>query len=325
MTKRGIVKNLVLALFAVVLVLGLNKTQTFAKHDYHYGNTTTETTASVTWDKEPYGTENKVTTFKIYWNEGPYTNWDNYNFCATGANTISFSKLKPGTVYSINVQCDYVDSEGNTHENMNVTHGKFVTKPGKIANVKITPATKGKSMTVTWDGQAAVDYEYMVTDLKGKAIKGLSGKVEETYKITPNKVKISGVNTKTTSYLVKVRGYFTSDGKKYVGPWSNVAASLAPVNVKKATFSNKKITVKWAGVTGATEYLVAVSTNAKTGFKLKARTNSKTLSYSFSKLNGKKVSSSKKYYVYVVAKVKLNGKTVKTPKGTPVLVKVIEK
>ena len=72
----------------------------------------------------------------------------------------------------------------------------------------------------------------------------------------------------------------------------------------------KTLTASWKKVAGATSYTVYVSTKQKSGYK--KVTTTKKESYKITKYGKKKLSSNKKYYVYVVANTKVGKTTYKS-------------
>ncbi len=295
-------------MLVLVAMLGLTKTQAaaaaFKGHEYNFVNTATKTTATIQWSKD-----DSVLGYKIYFNEGSFTDWDNYRFftAGAGATSITFTGLKPGTLYSVNIQ-----AETATNENQNVAHLKVVTLPDKVKNVEVSTLGGGSKLVVTFDQQTACDYEYRVTNLKGKVIPKLSGVKEAKYNL-PGKIQIKNADAKKNAYIVSVRAKYKLAGKTVYGDWSKPVALLPKVSIKSATIENGKIIVAWDKVADATEYLVYASTS-KNGTYTKVGTAKKSAtSLTFTKYKGKALSSRKTYYVGIVAKTKLKKDVFKTP------------
>ena len=112
-------------------------------------------------------------------------------------------------------------------------------------------------------------------------------------------------------YNVQVRGYITVNGQKYYDKWSDKAYLFTQPMVKKASVSGSKLKITWSKVSGVTGYDVYVSAKEKSGYKKVKSLSSSKSSVTVSKLGGKKFSSKKTYYIYIVGKKKV-GKTTYT-------------
>lgn len=311
-------------MLVLVAMLGLTKTQALAagSHVYNFVNEATKTTAKIEWSADFYG--DKVPSgFIIYYNEGAAIDWNNYRIATAGADarSFTFTGLKPGTYYAVNVQASMVDKEGNSYPNMNVLHAHIITLPDKIKNVEVSTLSSGTKLVVTFDQQSGCDYEYRVTGLNGKIIPKLSGVKEANY-ILPGKITIKNANAKKNGYLVSVRSKFKLAGKMVYGDWSKPVAVLPKVKVNSATMKAGKITVAWDKTADATEYMVYAATS-KNGTYTKVGTTKKNVStLTFSKIKGKRISSSKAYYIGVVAKTKVKSTVYKTPMAVKAVKKV---
>ena len=157
-----------------------------------------------------------------------------------------------------------------------------------------------KAVDFAWDDQSAADYEYIVKDNKNKVV------ADDT--ITYNNASISKVNNNMV-YNVQVRAYVTINGQKYYGAWSDKAYLFTQPMVKSAKISGGKLKITWNKVSGISSYDVYVSTKEKSGYKKVKTLSSKKSSVTVSKLKGKKFNSKKKYYIYIVGKKKVGGKT----------------
>jgi hypothetical protein len=103
---------------------------------------------------------------------------------------------------------------------------------------------------------------------------------------------------------MQVRAYTTLNGQTYYGDWSDAAYFFTQPRITKAKVSGNKLTVKWKKVGGATGYDIYVSTKPTTGYKKVKSVSAKASSVTLTKLKGKKISSKKKYYVYIATKKK---------------------
>lgn len=161
-----------------------------------------------------------------------------------------------------------------------------------------------KMLDVAWDKQTAVDgYEVVLYDNNGKKV----SKETITSSYTTSK---SFSKMKDKVYTVKARSYMTWNGKKYYSSWSSICC-LNQARITKATVSGNKLNVKWGKVSGATGYEVYVSTKPSSGYKKVATVSKSKNSCTIKKYKGKKISSKKKYYVYVKTVCK-KGKTKNT-------------
>lgn len=157
-----------------------------------------------------------------------------------------------------------------------------------------------KAVDFAWDDQSAADYEYIVKDNKNKVV------ADDT--ITYNNASISKVKNNMV-YNVQVRAYVTINGQKYYCAWSDKAYLFTQPMVKSAKISGGKLKITWNKVSGISSYDVYVSTKEKSGYKKVKTLSSKKSSVTVSKLKGKKFNSKKKYYIYIVGKKKVGGKT----------------
>ena len=133
------------------------------------------------------------------------------------------------------------------------------------------------------------------------------------YKKDTTKVGYSTINGITNSkfYKVKIRSYTTFNRKKKYGSWE-VRYITNQVNLSgESNGNNNCISLKWDKIKGAKNYTIYASTNSKKSFKKIAtlKGNSKNIK----KVAGKKLSSGKRYYFYVVANKKSGGKTYTSP------------
>ena len=154
-----------------------------------------------------------------------------------------------------------------------------------------------------WDKQTGVDgYEYVFKTSNGK--KFASG----TISYNTNSTSVYNINN-SMIYTGRVRAFMIYNGQKYYGAWSDVAYFFTQPRITSIGVSNKKLTVKWGKVSGATGYDVYVSTKPTSGYRKVKSVSKKVSSVTITKFRSKKISSSKTYYVYIATKKKTSKKT----------------
>lgn len=216
----------------------------------------------------------------------------------------TFNSLKPGTEYYVKVNYKY-QGYSQIHEGYYTECIK--TLPGKVTGLKQTKWWYyAESVDFEWIPQTGVDgYIYIVKDNKNKSV---ANKTVGGYS------KSGSCRTKNTKvYSVTVQAFSDINGKRYYGDVSDKAYLFTQpmCNAKKTKVTGSKLKITWDKVSGVTGYDVYVSTKEKSGYK-KVKSLSKTKSsYTLSKFKGKKISSKKSYYVYIVGKKKV-GKTTYT-------------
>lgn len=96
-------------------------------------------------------------------------------------------------------------------------------------------------------------------------------------------------------------------------PYSSTAKTycITQARVRSVKLSNKKLTIKWNKVPGATGYDIYVSTKKNSGYKKVKSVSAKASSCTITKFNRKKLTK-KRYYVYVETKKKVGRKTYKS-------------
>ena len=111
---------------------------------------------------------------------------------------------------------------------------------------------------------------------------------------------------------MKVRAFYTANGKRVYGPWSNVEyitpspAKITTQNVSKG--SNLKMKISWKPVYGCNGYNVFVTTNpnGKWSWNQSTSTNATSTSAVIEKCGGK-LKKNTRYYVRIVTRRKRNG------------------
>lgn len=136
----------------------------------------------------------------------------------------------------------------------------------------------------------------------------MSGKVKKTQESSGSYVGI-GNFINGTFYKYRVRTYVNCGTGKAYSAWSNYKY-IGMSKTFKGTSTKKAIRANWSKVSGATKYVVYVSTKENSGYKKVKTVSAKKRSVSITKVNKKRIKKGKKYYVKVVAQSKVGKKTV---------------
>lgn len=231
------------------------------------------------------------------------TNYDNETLYATlpaTTTTLTLPNLPEGSKYYISVKYDELCYDGSTYE-YGIDSEWFSTLPGKVTNLAQERwYYYALSFNAQWDEMPAADgYEYIIKTSKGKLV--------DSGDISWNQVSCTGISNQKI-YTVQVRAYNTINGQKYYGEWSDKGYFFTQPRIKTLKKSGKKITVKWGKVDGATGYDIYISTKPKTGYKKVKSVKANKTSYTIKKIGKKKLSSKKKYYVYVATVKKVGNR-----------------
>lgn len=253
---------------------------------------------SITVSWEP---ESRATTYIVYAG-ADYSSLAEYARLPVSETSVTIQNVPAGSERCISVKYEYLTYSGSTGS-MSVGQGTYKTLPAKVSNVhQVQWWYYIEDFSVSWDRQAAADgYNYKVVNSKGKKI--ASGST------TSNTIFISEKVSNSMVYTVQVRAYIDFNGKKHYGGWSGKCYCFTQPQLKQATVSGNKLTVKWNKVNGATGYDVYVSLKEKTGYRKVKSTGKNVFSATITKLGGKAISSKKRYYVYVISKKKVGKRT----------------
>lgn len=174
-----------------------------------------------------------------------------------------------------------------------------VTLPGKISLRSQKSLATSQSMKIYWtDMESALGYEFLVQSLDGRFAKRYQAEKKSSAvldNIPPGKF-----------YRMRLRGYTRVNGKSVYGTASYTYIAQQP-RVKFKWASHSAVLASWEKVEGAAEYTVYLSDNPARGFrKVKTVTNREAA------IPG--LSRNRKYYVYVVAKMRRGKAVYVTPK-----------
>ncbi len=152
----------------------------------------------------------------------------------------------------------------------------FKIIPSQVINLN-TKSQKEKEITLQWTKNGGNVTGYKVYQYNSESEKwDYVGKTSKTSFIV-KKLKAG------TKYKFKIRAYKTIDGTQYFGSYSSkLSTSTIPsaTKIKTLTTKNKKVTVNWNKVAGATGYEVYMSTNKNKGYsRIKTITQKGTVSY----------------------------------------------
>lgn len=153
--------------------------------------------------------------------------------------------------------------------------------------------------------EGATGYKLTFRNSKNKVVK------TETIKYNPKEPGATLTKVRNNMiYTVVVQAYTTVNGKTYWGQPSDKAYLFTSPEVKSSRIKGGKLQVTWAPVSGATGYDIYVSASAKKGYKkVKTIKGGSKRSTTIKKFKKKKFKSGKKYYVYVVTRKKVGGRT----------------
>ena len=227
--------------------------------------------------------------------------------------TYTLKKLKPGAVRYLEVGYDYTYDSGYQGTDRYL---------GAISSAKTTPCAvtgvKEKywyhaldEVNIAWKAiPSATGYQYRFFKNNGKT--KAKGTTNYGSSVTASCPKV----TETEVYTAKVRAFTEVNGKKYYGDWSGAAYLIPQPQVSKMTRGKNKLTVKWGRVSGATSYVIYMSTNKNAAYnkykKIKTIKATKKDKKAITATVKKKLSKDKTYYVYVQAIKKVKKKNYKS-------------
>lgn len=184
----------------------------------------------------------------------------------------------------------------------------------KAEPVKVTGVKQARWFTNTgrvlavWDKQNVSGYEYVFMDQNGKELsKGFTAK--NYYEHNVNNANY---------YFIKVRAIGVVNGKMATADYSDTACLFAqPMMVSvnygdsyKVSVKNGKMYLKWKKTKTASGYRIYISRKRDSGYKLvKTIKNRKKNDAVITRFKHKSFKTNKKYYVYVQAIRKYQGRT----------------
>ena len=218
--------------------------------------------------------------------------------------THTFTGLDAGTYYSIQIKGTIVYDNGSTSTDYAIASFRTVTTPTKVKHINQDKWWLwAESCDVSWDKQDGCMYEVNVKDSKGKVI---SHNIDQyvnnyTFPVKNNQIYKVQVRAITNESYNEVGGVEKSE-------WSDVCYCFTQPMIKGVSYNKKgAMQLSFNKIKGVTSYEVYMSTKEKKGYKKVKSLKGNYLT--ISKFKGKKISKSKKYYVYIVAKKKVGSKT----------------
>lgn len=181
-----------------------------------------------------------------------------------------------------------------------------------VAGIKFYEWTGAGQCRMVTKAQNIYEFQYQIFNNAGKLVK--TQKSSCYYLVSnPDKYNICVVENlpKLSCAFVRVRARRTTGSwcawspKVLIVPLIGVAGSM-----KHSQAGDMKVKLSWSKVTGATDYLVYLSTSGKGGWKKVAtvKGTAKSRSVVLSSFNGKKFVKYQNYYYKVIARRKMNGK-----------------
>jgi hypothetical protein len=191
-----------------------------------------------------------------------------------------------------------------------VAQGTYSLDTFKTLSAKV--GTKNFGITTCYDNINV----YYVEITKSSTVDGYQlqflntkGKSKKTITQTSSSFRIADF-LQGTFYQYRVRSYVECGSKKVYSAWSACRYVAVPKSVA-STSKSLKLSFNWSKVSGASKYLVYISTNENSGYKLVKKAGAGSRSVSLRKFNGKKIQKSKRYYIKIYTQAKVGKKTVK--------------
>lgn len=256
----------------------------------------TTSSITVTWTGE------NCTSYEVFYRD--YYSSDFKSAGKTTATTMTIKGLKGGAQYTIKV----------VGSNPSVSYTHYASIYDAVTKI-VTPSLKQdtwwhfiEKADVSWANQlAASEYNIIWYNASGKKITSRTVKRNSSQRMTDS------LNIKNNQiYLVKVRAkQKLPSGKTYTTSFRTIKVFEQPWLTSKSklvkTSSSKYLYINWPKQKGATGYEVFVSTDNKT-YKRAKKVKAGVNTVKITKFNKKPLKKST-YYVYVISKTTLNGKT----------------
>lgn len=233
-----------------------------------------------------------------------YTFKSSNNSIATVSTNGTVTGKAAGTV-TITVRVAETTNYRAASKTVKITVQKALKKPGNCRFTKWNNA-KYTGCRISWNKvDGAEGYQTLLSWTNGTHSSSTITKSNVLY-------RDCSVHPQHVSQM-KARAFYTLDGKRVYGPWSNVVyvtPSPTKLTTKNAsTGSNLKMNVSWNIVYGCNGYNVFVTTNPNGKWYWNQSTSEKAsaTSATITKCGGSKLKKNTKYYVRIVTRRKRNG------------------
>lgn len=254
----------------------------------------TTNSASIRWDKL-----NTAVSYQIVLNNNTLATVTNTSYTI---NNLELGSSQWVDVYPVNV----AGERGSINRIQVKTTPKNVERfhvSGKWLNIS--------SIRLSWDvaRPAPEKYELGIYNGKNKLVStsNLSGGALSAGSLSVDNFK------EGESYTYKIRVYNELGTRKYYSGYTTTGF-IPQFKVTKAKVSNKRLQVAWKKVSGATSYDIYVSNKPKSSYKKVASVGGSKTKFNLAKFKTKAINKNKNYYVRVVAKRKIGGKTISSEK-----------
>jgi hypothetical protein len=273
-----------------------NQISAKAWYGYVSSSTITQTNAGKSSITLSWAPSKETAQYQISYRASEDYNKDYILAGTTASTSFTIKGLKGGRKYSVRITPVSAAGElgGNAFKEM-------ITLPSKISNLHQEQWWYFiEKVDVSWDKLSGVSGYDVSVYKSGKRIQ------KKTLNSYSSNYSFSVKNGNI--YTVKVRAFTNYNGKKY---YSSTATCycIGQARITKASVANKKLTVKWKKVPGATGYDIFVSTKKNSGYKKVKSVSSGATSATITKFNKKNISAKKNYYIYVRTKKKVGKKT----------------
>lgn len=261
-------------------------------------------------------TDATLNTVTLNWDEtsgaaGYYVvSVDNYGYISQVLKQVTTPSVVlnlPESTYAYGVGIIPYDANGN----YDIRYGTVIdvcTVPKKLSGLKIYGYfASSNNLSVVWNDSNCYGFEAYCYNKKGKQVDYVDTSLYHSASFTKT-------NTQNI-YSVKVRPYVYINGnQKLYGDFSDVlyAVPQPKITSKSSDVKLNSVNLKWKKVSGASKYVIYVSSKKNSGYKKVATVKSSKKSYKITKFKGKKINTKSTKYIKIVTYAKFGKKTVKS-------------